>query len=248
MKQVIDNDECIAVLTEALNVYDKKRLTARDAIDEAADTLKKRHLLPELNERFKKASLMPRFGRGENFHRAVIETMIGTLSASALINVKVAKNKREIKISLNNIPLIEKPKPNQNIQAAMPQQTIKSVKPIVGASYKLVAEMGLKEINSAGNCQYQLSRKRFKLTLPKATEVIFTGTSVVGDSTAKKLIFLVKAGSPAIINDKNDVLSHDVVCSGVLNHIDPNDSYNLALDKTRQKRLAKAELKKRLIK
>lgn len=120
----------------------------------------------------------------------------------------------------------------------------------VGDTFKTVATMGLKATDSTrkATVAYQFSRKTGKdgtMDLPAGTDVRYVGAKPVyeGQASTKRMMFRVAQGSTVILNGASVILDRDIDIAGVVNHIDPEDPYNVEAAKNDLKKAEKAALK-----
>ena len=120
----------------------------------------------------------------------------------------------------------------------------------VGDTFTTVAIMGLKatDANRKPTCGFQFSRKTEKggtMDLPAGTSVRYVGAKAVydGQASTKRMMFRVAKGTTVTLDGASITLDNDIDIAGVVNHIDPEDPYNVAAVANEAKRAEKAALK-----
>lgn len=121
---------------------------------------------------------------------------------------------------------------------------------MVGDRFNTVAKMGLLETDPGRNpvCKYQFSRKTGKtgtMDCLADTSVQYVGAKqVYGDApSSKRLMFRIAAGTKVILNGAEVELESDIDVAGVMNHVDPNDAYNVQARANEAKKAAKEALR-----
>ena len=182
----------------------------------------------------REASIRPEVGLGESFQEPILERAI------RLAKERATSARKEKRMS------------DESTETLVSDDTIvsRNKRYTVGETFKTVGTMGLKptETGKGAVCAFQFSRKTGKqgvMDLPSDTPVRYVGSKNVYDGVAssKRMIFRVAAGTVVLQDGVEIPLDHDVDVAGVVNHIDPDDPYNVAARANEAKRLERANLK-----
>lgn len=235
------------ILLEALRlVRNDHSLAALDAL-QLASSMSSVQDRKRASEAFQKAALKPEMGRGSSFQESIFER--------ALLSVKMHQRidpARKQAFSVKNQPTMASKGRNSGMveNKNNSSSTSRTKKFNVGDTFKTVALMGLQPVdpNRKPTCDYQLSRKTGRdgvMDLPEGTEITYVDVGEVYEeqTSSKRLIFRVSAGTPVILDGQHKTLEADIEIAGVVNHIDPDDPYNVRARENEAKREEKARLR-----
>lgn len=120
----------------------------------------------------------------------------------------------------------------------------------IGDEFMTVATMGLQptETDKGPACGYQFSRRLERqgiMDLPEGTKVRYVKAGLVydGQAASKRMFFRIEAGTPIIIDSETRSLETDILVAGVVNHIDPDDAYNVQARANAARKQERARLK-----
>lgn len=178
-----------------------------------------------VNDAIHNALLKPNLGQGELFQLSVLETAQSTINRL-----------------------------HHSTQMKQPQRSKERNKRyVVGDKLNVTATLGLQPTKQhSTSCSYQFSRRTNRqdiIDVPDGTEVIYAGSMLVYDNepSSKRMIFTIAKGTPVMLNGNMIELSDEIRVAGVVNHIDPDEEYNVRLKMNATKRADKAGLRARVI-
>lgn len=178
-----------------------------------------------VNNAVNDALLRPAFGQGELFQLSVLENAQATINRLCIA------------------------KPTKHISHNKERNKRYSI----GDTFNITATLGLQPVKkNSTSCQYQFSRRTNRagiIDVLEGTEVAYAGSSLVYDDepSSKRMIFIIKSGTHALLDGKKIMIHDDVHIAGVVNHIDPDEEYNVKLKSNASKRADKAALRARVL-
>lgn len=189
------------------------------------------------------ASMKSEIGKFENFQSMIAK--------NALLIAKNKAFKKQAKIQKGEKKTMEiKGESANNDNKAVIAAGSKAKKYVKGDLFKTVSTMSLQltEANKKASCGYQFSRKTARpgvMDLPEGSEVRYVDARLVYDGVAssKRMIFKVNAGTRVLIDGTSSVLQNDIEVAGVINHIDPDDPYNIKQRSADAKKAEKSKLR-----
>lgn len=200
-------------------------------------------------ELFETAMVRPETGLGRTFQDAILEQALRMAHKRLGITQQQGARAQEPTQRVGEKRMEEHMSENDS-NTNTPSAPKASKRYNVGDSFATVATLGLKPTDAGrpASCGYQFSRKTGKegvMDLPEGTEVTYVGAKAVYDSqpNSKRMLFKVAAGTRVILDGADTTLDQDILIAGVVNHIDPEDPYNIQARENEAKRQRKAQLK-----
>lgn len=189
------------------------------------------------------ASVKSEVGKFENFQSIIAKNAL-------LIAKNKAFKKQEIMKKGEKKTMETKTRNNVNVNNAVIATGSKTKKYTKGDLFKTVSTMSLQltETNKKASCGYQFSRKTARqgvMDLPEGSDVRYVDSRLVYDDVAssKRMIFKVSAGTIVLIDGAQSALHNDIEVAGVVNHIDPDDPYNIKQRVADAKKIEKSKLR-----
>jgi len=185
-------------------------------------------------------------GSGEGFHGSIIDmamSLAGCNTEQALDKGKKT-DKRAVRTAKKEKQMATKDGKKDTTDMS------KAGKYSIGDEFTTVATMGLQptEAGKGAACGYQFSRRVGRqglMDLPEGTSVRYVKAGLVydGQASSKRMFFRVTAGTPIMIDGVTQPLDADILVAGVVNHIDPENSYNVQARANAARKQERARLK-----